>query len=30
MAEGLHDFLTTMIARTADLGQEIERFYIRG
>jgi uncharacterized alpha-E superfamily protein len=30
MAEGLHDFLTTMIARTADLGEEIDRFYIRG
>ena len=29
LAEGLHAFLTTMITRTAELGGEIERFYIR-
>ena len=27
--QGLHEFLTEMIARAADLGGEIERFYIR-
>jgi uncharacterized alpha-E superfamily protein len=29
LAEGLHAFLTTMIDRAAELGGEIERFYIR-
>lgn len=29
LEEGLHAFLTAMIARTAALGEEIERFYIR-
>jgi uncharacterized alpha-E superfamily protein len=29
-AQGLHAFLTEMIDRTAALGEEIERFYIRG
>lgn len=28
-AQGLHDFLTDIITRTAELGSEIERFYIR-
>jgi uncharacterized alpha-E superfamily protein len=28
-AQGLHAFLTEMITRTATLGEEIERFYIR-
>ncbi|MBY0332021.1 MAG: alpha-E domain-containing protein [Acetobacteraceae bacterium] len=27
--QGLHDFLTDIITRTAELGSEIERFYIR-
>jgi uncharacterized alpha-E superfamily protein len=27
--EGLHEFLTGMITRTADLGAEIDAFYIK-
>ncbi|MCS6891385.1 MAG: alpha-E domain-containing protein [Rhodovarius sp.] len=29
LAGGLHEFLTRIIRRTAELGEEIERFYIR-
>lgn len=29
MAEGLHEYLTAMIVSTAELGQAVERFYIR-
>ena len=28
-AEGLHEFLTGMITRTAELGAEIDAFYIK-